>query len=252
MNTVEQQKKIQKSLSRNVAVVILCAERDRASSILDCGTLSLIQFPHEKLFVTAFHVWDSFVNADPPGFIAACCSEPNDDGDCFEISKSEIIAESQRPRDLVVLRPPFIKCLENCGKTFATVNEWPPRIPEVCETVMVLGSPGEFREDISTQDRQLFAMHGFSLELKITGYSDFALFLELGCKFDDPHLNVWNPYPIDWHSINWGGLSGAPVYAKGSDDSFRPCAILTDASDGIEGRFIATKLDCLDDRGRLG
>ena len=241
---------LQKPLSRHVAVGILCDDKDDVSSIRANGSLSLIQFPHEKLLVTAFHVWDRFMYADPPSYIAACCSEPDELGDCFVISESEIVSSSH-PLDITVLRPPSILSLESRGKVFAPTGELPWSTPNEGDPVIVVGSPGQFREDISTPDMMAFATHGFFLQLKVISVTETKLWIELGGDFDEARLDVWNTFPIDWHTVNWGGLSGAPVFTADSNGTIRPCAILTDATDGIEGRFLATRLDCLDDRGQI-
>jgi hypothetical protein len=152
-------------------------------------------------------------------------------------------------KDIVFLNIDEEEAIKACaGRTniVSLANPWPPRVPEVGETVLLGGFPRQLRE---VQGDEI-ALGPFSALLKVTTSIGDGTFK---CRFKYEDLISFNerPLPVDEIRACTGGVSGGPVLSIGALnyplvgvisqavwDGYGDCGtIVVESMDGVPNRL---------------
>jgi hypothetical protein len=152
-------------------------------------------------------------------------------------------------KDIVFLKIDAQEAIKACaGKTniVGVANPWPPRVPEVGETVLLGGFPRQLRQ---VQGDEI-GLGPFSARLEVTTSIGDGTFK---CRFKYEDLISFNerPFPVDEIRACTGGVSGGPVLSVGTLnyplvgvisqavwDGYGDCGtIVVESMDGVPNRL---------------
>ena len=245
--TAEQEKAIQEltqRLSQHVAMVAFVSPGQQSlDTVVDNGTISLLNLPSGKFLVTSYHVWRSFVDMreDIPGsklvLTGLGSSRPVD------ISDAELVDADDRI-DLAVLKVEASDEIELVGKSFYVPKRFPLDVAVQDDETVLVGFPGNRREATA----ELLCLESVLLGLNVAGVTDRTLFLTF--TNPKPTVHLFSSKPIT--EYRWGGMSGSMVYRYDPLlQHFFVTGFLHSATEGLCASFLASRADVIQADGTI-
>ena len=216
------------------------------------GTASFIELPGGKFIVTDHHVWSTFQDNRATDSTDRLLLTGQGFSQPVDVSDAGVVSED-RELDLCVLSYPADR-IENMGKEFCNLTNWPPRRASENDDASVTGYPGMRRNAEEMQHPELNEVVPILRHESILLYlrAEATSIRQTRLRFATPNPEIIQLSSRPITEYRWGGMSGSLVYRLDTTESrFFACGILHSAGEGLDAIFYATHLDFIQPDGTI-